>query len=113
MFFQIAPLTAYASLVDDHPDGWPQLAAFQNSADNFLIFRRFRLIHCRLLVRLQVEITELEKRMLELDRKDAEVGSATGYRLRTIEHREGWDSENITLSEQLMAKLQIYGKYFS
>jgi hypothetical protein len=68
-------------------------------------------MHCRQLVRLQAEITELEKRILELDRKDAEVGSATGYRLITIEHHEGWDSEQKDLSEQLVAKLQIYGKY--
>jgi hypothetical protein len=101
------------SLVDDHPNGWPRLAAFQNSADSFLIFRRFSLMHCRLLVGLQVEITDLEKRILELDRIDAEVGSATGYRLRTIEHHNGWDPEKISLSEQLMAKLQVYGKYSS
>jgi hypothetical protein len=97
--------------VDEHPDGWPRLAAFQNSADRFLIFRRFGLMHCRQLLRLQIEITELEKRILELDRKDAAVGSETGYRLRTVERRVGWDSEQQDLSEQLVAKLQIYGKY--
>lgn len=97
--------------MNDHPDGWPQLAAFQNSDDTFLIFRRFGLTHCRQLMRLQLEITELEKRMRELDIKDSEMGSATGYRLQTREYCEGWDSDQKCLNEQLVAKLQVYGEY--
>jgi Family of unknown function (DUF6594) len=99
------------SSVDSHPEGLPRLAAFQNSADNVYVFRRFGWVHTRLLLSLQVEITTLEKRLRELDDKDAEDGSTTGYRLRTTEHHEGWDSELNELSEQLMAKLLVYGKY--
>jgi hypothetical protein len=68
-------------------------------------------MHCRVITMLQVELTELEKRILELDRKDAEVGSETAYRLRTMEHHEGWDSERKVLSEHFLAKLQVYGKF--
>jgi hypothetical protein len=60
-------------------------------------------------MRLQIELTELEKRILELDRKDE--GSGTAYRLRSIEHHEEWDSEHKELSEHFLAKLQVYGKF--
>jgi hypothetical protein len=95
--------------VDSHPSGWPQLAAFLNSEDNFAIFRRFGLMHCRELVMLQAEITLLEKQRAELDKQD-EASESTGYRLVSIEHQPGWDTEQKDLSEQIRKKLLIYGK---
>ena len=100
-------------LVDDYPNGWPRLAAFQNSANNFLIFRRFGLMHCRQLLRLQGEITLLEKRLLELDREGAADGSKTASGLTSLEYQSDWDWELRQLHEKLAAKLQLYGKYFS
>jgi hypothetical protein len=97
-------------LVEDHPDGWPRLAAFLNSEDHFGIFRRFGLLHCRILLELQIEITELENRLVALDRKDAEPGSSTGYRLRTAHYQPGWDAEQKELLELLREKLLAYGK---
>ncbi len=100
-----------ASLVDDYPDGWPRVAAFLNSADNFQIFRRFSYAHSRLLTNLMAKITTLEKRLLELDEKDAEVGSETYYRLRTTEYQEGWDAKKQELMDKLKAEILAYGKY--
>lgn len=96
-------------LVYSHPSGWPQLAAFLNSEDNFAIFRRFGLMHCRELVMLQAEITLLEKQRAELDKQD-EASESTRYRLVSIEHQPGWDTEQKDLSEQIRKKLLIYGK---
>jgi hypothetical protein len=95
--------------VYSHPSGWPQLAAFLNSEDNFAIFRRFGLMHCRELVMLQAEITLLEKQRAELDKQD-EASESTRYRLVSIEHQPGWDTEQKDLSEQIRKKLLIYGK---
>lgn len=98
------------SLVEDYPQGWPQLAAFQNSKDDLRICRRFGLLHCRLLLMLQAEITELEAKLLKLDKEDAENESATNNRLRTIEFQQGWDRTKRELSQELIMKLQTYGK---
>lgn len=100
-----------ASLVDDYPDGWPRVAAFLNSADTFQIFRRFSYAHTRLLTNMMAKITTLEKGLLELDRKDAEVGSDTNYRLRATEYQGGWDTEKQELMDRLQVEIRAYGKY--
>ena len=100
-----------ASLVDDYPDGWPRVAAFLNSADTFQIFRRFSYAHTRLLTNMMAKITTLEKGLLELDRKDAEVGSDTDYRLRATEYQEGGDTKKQELMDRLKFEILAYGKY--
>lgn len=104
----LSPSLTLCVLVDSRPEGWPQLAAFLNSEDNFAIFRRFGLLHCRELVMLQAEITLLEKQRAELDEHDA--SGDTAYRLRSIRHEEGWDTGQKELSQRIREKLLIYGK---
>jgi hypothetical protein len=97
-------------LVDSYPPGWPQLAAFMHSEDNFAIFRRFGLVHCRVLVQLQAEIQLLEKKLSALDQSDASPGSPNAWRLQTAEFKEGWDAEKKDLVAELVDKLLKYGK---
>jgi hypothetical protein len=94
---------------ETYPLGWPQLAAFLNSADSFAIFRRFGTAHCRVLLHLQVEITAIEE---ALDRLDTEDASEPGmlYRLRRHEWKEGWDTSQRDLLDKLSSKLSEYGK---
>ena len=96
--------------VEDYPLGWPRLAAFLNSDDNFTIFRKFGQSHCRVLVQLQAEITALEQDLLELDRSDSREGSGTLYRLKRVNYLQGEDMVQKDKLEQLRKKLIDYGK---
>jgi hypothetical protein len=81
-----------------------------HSEDNFAIFRRLGLVHCRVLVELQAEIQLLEKKLSALDQSDACPGSPNAWRLLTAEFKEGWDSEKRDLVIELREKLLQYGK---
>lgn len=100
------------SIIDEsYPLGWPQLAAFLNSVDNFAIFRRFGTAHCRILLHLQAEITAIEKELDELDKADSE-NPDMHYRLRRNEWYEGWDPRQKVLLDKLRVKLSEYGIYY-
>ncbi|KAL8895641.1 MAG: hypothetical protein Q9192_003525 [Flavoplaca navasiana] len=59
--------------VDDHPKGYPKLAAFMNSSDNFLMSRRFSFLHSRVLLHRQDELAEMEKALIAMDDEDQEL----------------------------------------
>lgn len=94
----------------DYPQGWPQLAALHHKYDNFAIYRRFGLIHSRLLVQLQAEIALLEYKLSDLDQADASTGSENAWRLGTTEYEEYWDSDQRDLLKELREKVLQYGK---
>jgi len=94
--------------VADQPEGYPQLAAFLYSDDNFAIFRKFGQLNCRVLLHLQAEITALQEELADLDRSDACEGSTTSYRLQSCKHQEGWDTRQRDTIHQLQGKLAIY-----
>jgi hypothetical protein len=96
--------------VENYPEGWPQLAAFQHSNDNFAIFRRFGLVHCRLLVQLEAEIALLEHELSKLDQDDAIDGSQHAWRLRTAEYKDDWDPSQRDIRKQLQDKVLAYGE---
>lgn len=96
------------SLVERYPQGFPRLAAFQDSSSDLAIFRRFGTAHCRLLMHLQCEITSIIKELDELDISDSEGGML--YRLRRNEWYEGLDRTQKDLLEKLQGKILIYGK---
>lgn len=96
--------------VEDYPQGWPRLAAFLNSDDNFTIFRKFGQSHCRLLIQLQAEITELEQDLLQLDKSDSKEGSGTLHRLKRVSYLGGEDMVQKDKLNQLRKKLVDYGK---
>jgi hypothetical protein len=56
--------------VEDTPNGFPRLAAFQSSEANFGLYRSFSYLHSRILLDLQDEITSLEKELDEVDWDD-------------------------------------------
>lgn len=97
-------------LVEEYPEGWPQFAGFLNSADNFAIFRRFGLVHCRVLVHLQAEIQLLEQQLSELDNIYSEPGASNPWRLQTAEYDDSWDPTQKEILKQLQDKLVVYGK---
>jgi hypothetical protein len=63
--------------VNDHPRGYPNLAAFLDSDEGFTIYRRFGWIQSRLLLDKQEELrileADLEKLDLEISRDDGDA----------------------------------------
>jgi hypothetical protein len=70
--------------------------------------RSFKYGHNRVLLHLQVEITELEKAIFNLDKKDEE-NPAMEYRRRST--KEGSNKEQTALMGELKAKLKEYGEH--
>lgn len=68
--------------LENTPNGFPRLAAFQSSEANFGLYRSFSYLHSRILLDLQDEITMLEKELDEIDWDDFE---AAPERLRSRE----------------------------
>ncbi|CAG8950111.1 hypothetical protein HYFRA_00008345 [Hymenoscyphus fraxineus] len=56
--------------LEDHPEGYPRIAAFINSDNDTVLFRRFGNLHSRLLLYKEVELTQLESQLAKLDRDD-------------------------------------------
>ena len=60
--------------VDDRPQGYNRIATFQSSDPNFLLYRGFGYLHCRLLSSLQYDIERLETELDHLDEWDMRKG---------------------------------------
>ncbi|KAI9690365.1 MAG: hypothetical protein M1822_009327 [Bathelium mastoideum] len=69
--------------LEDCPDGYPRLAAFLSSDQNFTLYRGFSYLHSRVLLHLQEEVSALERELDERDKEDEADGNSA--RLRCIE----------------------------
>jgi hypothetical protein len=78
------------------------------SDPDFSISRGFKYCHSRLLALYQIEITELEKALIQLDKAD-ETNPETKYRLRNTLFKDGYDTSQKDLVEKLYTKLLKYG----
>ena len=81
-----------------------------NSDDDMAMVRTFGYVHNRLLLILQVEMTELEKALLELDKKD-EGNPAMNNRRVSTKHKENGDTELLDLITELKKKTKEYGEH--
>ena len=59
--------------MEDYPVGYPKVSCYLDSDDCFMIYRRFGLLHARLLLTKQDELRELEEDLLEMDEADAAI----------------------------------------
>lgn len=57
--------------VENYPLGYPRQAAFADSDESFLIYRRFGNVHARLLLHQQDELRQLEADLLNMDLIDS------------------------------------------
>ncbi|KAL5317199.1 hypothetical protein ACEPPN_014294 [Leptodophora sp. 'Broadleaf-Isolate-01'] len=89
------------------PDGFPRLAAFVSSDDDCQIYRGFKTCHNRIIYHCEVELTELEKQLHELDKRDND-NPITSHRLKRIKHKAGWDEEQNILIDKIKVKLKEY-----
>ncbi|KAL9621321.1 MAG: hypothetical protein Q9160_004212, partial [Pyrenula sp. 1 TL-2023] len=63
-------VTASRMRAMDCPPGYPLAAAFLDSDENFMIYRRFGFVQSRLLLDKQYELQDLEKALEEMDKDD-------------------------------------------
>jgi hypothetical protein len=97
-------------IVDEYPKGIPRLSAFVSSDDDFAMVRGFSRWRHRLILHLQVEMTELEKALDELDKRDA-ADPAMMYRRVSTQQRQNGNTEQVELMSKLKAKTKEYGKH--
>lgn len=98
--------------MEDHPEGYPRLAAYADSDECFMILRRFGWIHQRLLLHRQDELRELEDTLSDMDKKDAkDPNRQLCLRSRDIdeENRGLPDRDRIALLDRLEEKTLKYG----
>lgn len=91
-----------------HPPGTPRLAAFISSNDSFTILRGFGRMHCRILLRLQMELMHLEKELDTLDAMDYN-NPLVDYRLRSSNDQQS-SARQEELSIKIRLKLLEYGE---
>jgi hypothetical protein len=95
--------------VEDFPPGYPRVAAFIDSDIDTVLFRRFGTLHARALLYKEVELTDLESRLDQLDREDRKNNN----RWRTqwsLHHNNGNGNEaRKNLMNEVNGKLLQYG----
>ena len=90
--------------MEDYPRGYPLLASFLDSDENFMIYRRFGFLHTRLLLYKQDELRALEEELDEMDRKDF-----NGKDPEVLMCREDDTEARKTLLNQIEKTLLKYG----
>ena len=66
----LVALVLTPSLVENYPSGYPRVAAFIDSDENFMIYRRFGVLHSRIILQKQDELREIEESLVSLDNQD-------------------------------------------
>lgn len=100
--------------MEETPNGFPRLAAFQASEPNFSLYRSFSYLHSRVLLDLQDQITCLEK---ELDEIDWEDHDEDADRLKSRDYDtqqpdgEGEPRTRRVILREIQSKLLEYGEY--
>ena len=97
--------------VDDHPRGYPQLAAFVNCDENFLIARKYGFLRSRVLLYRQDELSVLENALIKLDADDEEKRT---FALHSRKRDEETDKDPVysrkALIQKIDDKLKEYGQ---
>ena len=90
--------------VEEHPRGYPKLAALQSSDSVFAIYRRFSTLHTRCLLLAQDELCSLEQKLHQID-----AAERTQLFLSSRVHDQNIARQSL-LSE-IRLKLREYGLY--
>lgn len=97
--------------MENNPNGYPRLAAFQTSDPNFGLYRSYSYLHSRILLDLQDEITELEKELDEKDWDDVdEDPNRPKYRVVPQHTDDNGTRTRRTVLREIKTKLMEYGK---
>lgn len=96
--------------IDYHARGYPKLAAWINSDENFLMCRRYGFLHTRVLLYRQDELRELEQDLLELDEEDKDTAPQM-LTSRELDDRRP-NKERRDLIQKIDDKLKEYGEWW-
>lgn len=93
----------------DSPKGYPSVATFLDSDENFMIYRRFGFVQARLLLEKQDDLRKLE---LKLDRYDRRLGkhAQTKDTLRTRDLKPDAATARKEIMDSLEKCFNEYGK---
>lgn len=97
------------NVVWECPRGYPNLAAFLDSDENFMVYRRFGYIQARLLLEKQDELRRLEKR---LDDYDGKVQKVRATNLMTLDLKPDDAAPRKEIMDKLEQKFREYGKIY-
>lgn len=95
-------------LVDSCPEGYPQLAAFLDSDENFMLYRRFGYLQARILLHKQDELRALETKLDTLDKKDNEHQDTKRY----LKSRDRDDKRKDSKRKALLHEIEIVYKEY-
>jgi hypothetical protein len=106
------------ALVQDCPEGYPLLATFLDSDDNFMMYRRFGYLQARLLLEKQEQLRRLEEDLDLLDREDkerqGEDANGRNNPLRTLKDgKKEKANERRVLMRKIEKKFRDYGTSIS
>jgi hypothetical protein len=103
------------------PRGYPRLAAFLDSDDNFKLYRRFGYLQSRVLLEKQDDLRQLERELERLDQQDKEADEELlrtrdpidldemehSYRFAIGSDTESIEEDNITKRKRLLKLIAI------
>jgi uncharacterized protein YqgQ len=78
--------------VEQCEHGYPYLATFLDSDENFMIYRRFGFLHARLLLQKQDELRMMEAELDRMDQRD-KFNNVEALQCRMIDERRTQDGE--------------------
>lgn len=90
------------------PNGYPKLARFLDSDDNFMVYRRFGFLQTRLLLETQDRLRVLEERLDKLDESET-VGDDNKDNLCSRDGDGGDQTERLDLMAAIRTAFQEYG----
>jgi hypothetical protein len=103
------------SQMDEPPRGYPQIAELINRIPELAIYRQFRGLNARIILYMQSELTYLEQKLYEVERRDASDPdefkrrySKDFYFLMGTAHEP--DNDQWRLIKQVEAVLDKYSK---
>jgi hypothetical protein len=96
----------FCAAVSSCPKGYPRLAAFLDSDENFMIYRRFGYVQGRLLLEKQDELRKLEEK---LDKYDKQVEKTCSTNLMTRDLPSNDAESRKELMDKLEQKFCEYG----
>ena len=105
---------ALKSIVENFPRGFPKLARFLDSDDNFMVYRRFGTVCSRLLLHKQDEISKMEGVLHSMDKTDERAKNEKYLMSHTLDDGrdsipEFWPESRPQLMEKLEKKIVEYG----
>lgn len=96
--------------MEECPAGYPRLAAFLDSDENFMLYRRFGYLQSRILLHKQDELRALEEKLDLIDKRD-EADPENEKLLRSRDLDDKSNSPRKALLETIETKFKEYGNW--